>query len=210
MVLQRLADGLLAGAIWYTTRRRRCQAPALRRARHPERGGGIQAHDKRRRRSAVGNTWDGWGSIPVVFPPGMANHPCPTLRRFPFKENRQTWVSETDSTWRMISARPSYQGFRRSVGNPETLAPNPETFAPGGGHVPRSAPSRKSGSVIGTDGWRSEPPCVYPPAMRATWPNGEWGCSTRRHMLGPVRRALCLATFRVCYVFTFKVTEPSP
>jgi hypothetical protein len=35
-----LQDGFLAGAIWYTTRRRRCQAPALRRARHPKRGGG--------------------------------------------------------------------------------------------------------------------------------------------------------------------------
>jgi hypothetical protein len=36
-------DGFLAGAIWCTTRRRRCQAPALRRARHPERGGGTGA-----------------------------------------------------------------------------------------------------------------------------------------------------------------------
>ena len=36
-------DGFLAGAIWYTTRRRRCQAPALKRARHPERGGGTGA-----------------------------------------------------------------------------------------------------------------------------------------------------------------------
>jgi hypothetical protein len=56
--------------------------------------------------------------------------------------------------------------------------------------------------VIGTDRWRSEPPCVYPPAKRATWPNGEWEYSTCRHMLEPVRpgavlpdRALCLPTF---------------
>jgi len=39
-------------------------------------------------------------------------------------------------------------------------------------------------------------------ARRATWPTGEWGYSTRRHMLGPVRPdavspdgALCLPTF---------------
>ena len=38
-----LQDGFLAGAIWYTTRRRRCQAPALKRARHPGRGGGTGA-----------------------------------------------------------------------------------------------------------------------------------------------------------------------
>ena len=34
----------------------------------------------RRRRSAVGNTWAGWGSIPVFFPPGMAGHSCLILR----------------------------------------------------------------------------------------------------------------------------------
>ena len=33
-----------------------------------------------RRRSAVGDAWAGWGSIPVVFPPGMAGHPCLILR----------------------------------------------------------------------------------------------------------------------------------
>jgi hypothetical protein len=56
--------------------------------------------------------------------------------------------------------------------------------------------------VIGTDRWRSEPPCVCQVARRATWPNGEWGYSTRRHMLEPLRpeavlpdRALCLPTF---------------
>ena len=39
-------------------------------------------------------------------------------------------------------------------------------------------------------------------ARRTTWPNGEWGYSTRGHMLEPVRpeavlpdRALCLPTF---------------
>jgi hypothetical protein len=34
----------------------------------------------RRRRSAVGNTWAGWASIPVFFFPGMAGHPCLILR----------------------------------------------------------------------------------------------------------------------------------
>ncbi len=40
------------------------------------------------------------------------------------------------------------------------------------------------------------------PARRATWPNGEWGYNTRRHMLEPVRpeavlpdMALCLPSF---------------
>jgi len=52
--------------------------------------------------------------------------------------------------------------------------------------------------VFGTDRCRSEPPCVR---RRATWPNGEWESSTRRHMQEPVRpeavlpdRALCLPT----------------
>jgi hypothetical protein len=35
---------------------------------------------RRSRRPAVGNTWAGWGSMPVVFFPGMEGHPCPTLR----------------------------------------------------------------------------------------------------------------------------------
>jgi hypothetical protein len=56
------------------TRRRRWQTPALR-ACHPE---GAEARPRcydttttirRLRRPAVGNTWDGWGSMPVVFPP---------------------------------------------------------------------------------------------------------------------------------------------
>jgi len=35
---------------------------------------------RRRKRSAVGNTWAGWGLIPVVFFAGMAGHPCVILR----------------------------------------------------------------------------------------------------------------------------------
>ena len=50
----------------------------------------------------------------------------------------------------------------------------------------------------------SLPPSLPPwcPPRRAAWPNGEWGYSTRRHMLEPVRaeavlpdRALYLPTF---------------
>ena len=69
-----LADGFLAGAFWYTTRRRRCQAPALRKARHPERGGGHgrRRGHKRRRRSAGEHL----GSRPGV--PGQA-HPSVIL-----------------------------------------------------------------------------------------------------------------------------------
>jgi hypothetical protein len=48
-------DGFWAGAIWYTTRRRRCQAPALRRARHPEREG--RGHC-RRFSAAGGPPWE--------------------------------------------------------------------------------------------------------------------------------------------------------
>ena len=37
--------------------------------------------------------------------------------------------------------------------------------------------------------WTFSSPILSPlvPARRATWPNGEWGYSTRRHMLQPVR-----------------------
>jgi hypothetical protein len=54
--------------------------------------------------------------------------------------------------------------------------------------------------VIGTDRWWSEPPFVRQDVPHGQ--NGEWGYSTRRHMLEPVRpeavlldRALCLPTF---------------
>ncbi len=42
-----------------------------------------RGHCRRRRRSAVGNTWAGWGSVPergLVCFPGMAGHPCLILR----------------------------------------------------------------------------------------------------------------------------------
>ena len=60
-----------------TTRRRRCQTPALR-ACNP-RGDGVL---RRHRRSAVGTKWAEWGSMPVVFLPwdgrSPASHPTCT------------------------------------------------------------------------------------------------------------------------------------
>jgi hypothetical protein len=55
-----------------------------------------QGERRRHKRYAVSETWARWGSIPVVFPPGMAGHLCPNLRAtsFPSKENRQ--ISERD------------------------------------------------------------------------------------------------------------------
>ena len=62
--------------------------------------------------------------------------------------------------------------------------------------------------MIGTGTLMSEPPCARQGVphgqteRRATWPNGEWGYSTRCHMLGPERpeavspdRALRTPTF---------------
>ena len=73
-------DGFLAGAIWYTTRRRRCQAPALRRAR----GEGAM----RRRHSAVGNTW-GVGFDPrSVFPWDCRSPVSHSTCDFPFPPRR--------------------------------------------------------------------------------------------------------------------------
>ncbi len=48
------------------------------------------------RRPAVGNTWAGWGSMPVVFPlVWQVTRVPPYVRRpFPSKENRQ--ISEMD------------------------------------------------------------------------------------------------------------------
>ena len=77
----------LGWAIWYTTRRRRCQPPALRRARHPERGGATEAPQAFRHGEHMGRV----GFIPVVFPPGMAGHPCLILRAtsLSLQENRR-------------------------------------------------------------------------------------------------------------------------
>jgi hypothetical protein len=60
------------------------------------------------------------------------------------------------------------------------------------------------------------PPSSYPPARRASWPNGEWGYSTRRHMLEPLRpeavfpdRALRLPTFRHFLIVNKTALSPS-
>jgi hypothetical protein len=60
-------------------------------------------------------------------------------------------------------------------------------------HVPRGAPSRRSGWVIVTGRRMSEPPCA-----RQGFPHGkpESGFSTRRHMLGPCAKRRCYPTGR--------------
>ena len=74
------------------------------------------------------------------FPPWDGRSPVslPYVRYpFPSKENRQI-------PQRGDLAPPVVPGVRRSLWDPET-------FAPRARHVPRGAPSRRSGSVIGTD-----------------------------------------------------------
>ena len=67
------------------------------------------------RRSAVGNTWAGWGSIPVVFPwhgrPPVSHPTCDIS--CPPRRTGEYWKA-------MIPARPLYRGVRRSVWDPET------------------------------------------------------------------------------------------
>jgi len=77
---------------------------------------------RRHRRYAVGETWDRWGSIPVVLFPWDGRSPVshPTYA-VPFPPRRIGRYRKG-----MIWARPSYQGVRRSVGDPEN-------FAQGGG-----------------------------------------------------------------------------
>jgi hypothetical protein len=50
--------------------------PCSQKSASPRGEGALRRH----RRSAVGNTWAVWGSIPVVFPPGMSGHPCLIIR----------------------------------------------------------------------------------------------------------------------------------
>jgi hypothetical protein len=70
---------------------------------------------RRRRRSAVGNTWAGWGSIPVVFPPGMAGHPCLIHERRPFPSKEKRRISERDDL-----GPPVVSGGQEIVWDPET------------------------------------------------------------------------------------------
>ena len=108
----------------------------------------------------MGNTCAGWGSIPVVFPwhgRPPVSHPTCDIS-FPPRRTGEYWKA-------MIPVRPLYRGVRRSVGDPET--------------------SRER-----VDDWGG-PETVWAllcvAERRATRPNGEWGSSTRRHMLGPER-----------------------
>ena len=55
-------------------------------------------------------------------------------------------------------------------------------------HVPRGALSLGSGQVIGTDRWRSDPPCVYPPAKADHMAKRRVGVEYSPSMLEPVRR----------------------
>ena len=78
----------------------------------------------RHKRYDVGAICAGWGSIPVVFFPGMAGHPCPTLCTIPFPPRRTGRYRKG-----MISARPSWQGVKRWGFE----VWDPEIFTQGGG-----------------------------------------------------------------------------
>ena len=141
----------MAGAIWYRRHRRYDTTTTMpdpcSESVPPPGGEGVL---RRLRRPAVGNTWAGWGSMPVIFFAGMAGHPCPTLRATSLslsKENRQ--ISERDD-----------------LGPP---------VVPGGQEIGLGSRNLRPRAEVH----------VRVPARRATWPNGEWGYSTRRHMHGP-------------------------
>ena len=97
----------------------------------------------------------------------------------------------------MISARPSCQGVNRSVWDPKTFA------------KVEARPTVRAVSEERIGVWDGQTDVSAPlcPPRRATWPNGEWGYSTRRHMLEPVRpeavlpdRALCLPNFSHVFI----------
>ena len=94
-------------------------ASALRRARHPERGGGTRSHS-----SAVGgNTWAGWGSIPV-FPPlewQVTRFSSCVRRPFPSKENRR--ILERDDLGAPIGSTPVDRLSRSKLAAPPRLWP---------------------------------------------------------------------------------------
>ena len=106
----------------------------------------------------MGNTWAGWGSIPVFFSPAWhITRVSPYARRsFPSKETFE---------YREGMILGPAQGVRGSVWDPE---PSSERVGDWGG--PETV-------------WALL--CVA--ERRATRPNGEWGYSTRRHMLGHER-----------------------
>ena len=68
--------------------------------------------------------------MPVVFSPGKAGHPCPTLRaHVPFPQRRNQRQRTGRYRKGMISAPRSYQGVRRSVSDPEIFAPGQKSRA---------------------------------------------------------------------------------
>ena len=105
-----LQDGFLAGAIWYTTRRRRCQAPALKRARHPERGGGTGAAGVPPR----GTHGPGGVRSPYFFSLAWQVTRVSSYVRRPFPSKEIRRISE-----RMIPARPLTRVTGDRFGIPE-------------------------------------------------------------------------------------------
>jgi hypothetical protein len=78
----------------------------------------MQGALRRHRRYDVGETWAGWGSITVVFFHWDGRSPVPhNTCDIPFPPRSTGRYRK-----RMISARLSYQGVRRSVWDPETFA----------------------------------------------------------------------------------------
>ncbi len=123
----------------------------------------------------MGNTWAGWGSISVVFPPGMSGPPCLTLRA------TSLFLQGDPANIRKRWSRPA-----RCTGSGDRIGiPNP----------------RESGSVIGADRRRSGPSCVLPKGV----PQGQaesggivlaaicWATSAQRRC--HPEEALCLPTF---------------
>jgi len=139
-------DEFLAEAIWYTTRRRRCQAPALRRARRPERGwprlvvcrstfpplspphansfvigtAVINTHTQGTDAPQAfrrGEHMSRVGFDPL-FSPGIACHPFLTLSATSLSlQGGPANIGMCQKV--MIPARPLYKGVRESVWDPE-------------------------------------------------------------------------------------------
>jgi hypothetical protein len=76
------------------------------------------------------------------FFPGMAGHPCPTLRAIFLPSKESHHILERDNL-----GPPVVPGGQIGLGSRNL-------------HVPRGAPSLRSGWVIGTDRRMSEPPCA--------------------------------------------------
>jgi len=110
-------------------------------------GRGNLVHDTTTTRlSSVGSTLAGWGSMPVFFSPGMAGHPCPTLRA------------------KFLSIQGDPANIGKGCSRPARCTRGPgDRFG-----IPKP---RESGSVIGADRRRSGPSCVLPEGV----PQGQTG-----------------------------------